>query len=502
MSIEFDSPADLTLDRYWRIVRDREPVALSEAALQRVARSREAFLKHLETGATAYGVNTGLGAMAGYELREEERALLPRHILLGRSAATGPTFSASQVRGAMLIRLAQFLTGASAVTPELCRFMAARLNDGFIPYVPSVGLGMAGEIIPLSHLAQTFVGEGFVMGEAGERLPAGDWLKRWGIAPYEPQVKEGLSLIAGVALAPAVALRLVGALRTTLSLATLAAAATAEGLAASLEAYSEDAAKLRRDTGIAEIAATLRAMLAGSEIARETRQPPVSYRVVPQVHGACLAAIRRLEHAAVLEFSTVGDNPAFVVDEATPDSGRLVHSGNFHSAELTAMVEAASLAAAQVALLSERRLHRVLDSRFSGLPHQLAQRLGLDAGLVILHKAALGLTARLKSLSVPPSLQHGESSFGQEDFMTMIFPALDRLEEISRPARLVSVYELYAALVAIDIRGEKPGAVIADVLARVRSVIPQYQGDRPHGPEIERLSEMVESGALPLPELR
>jgi len=71
-------------------VRDCEPVALSEPALKRVERSRAAFLRHLETGATAYGVNTGLGAMAGHDLGEEERALLPRHILLGRAAAVGP----------------------------------------------------------------------------------------------------------------------------------------------------------------------------------------------------------------------------------------------------------------------------------------------------------------------------------------------------------------------------------------------------------------------------
>jgi histidine ammonia-lyase len=502
MPIELDRPEDLTLDLYWRVVKGREPVALSERALQRVERSRALFLKHLETGATAYGVNTGLGAMAGHDLGEEERALLPRHILLGRSAATGAAFPAEEVRGAMLIRLAQFLSGASAVTPDLCRFVAARLNNGFVPHVPSLGLGMAGEIIPLSHLAQTFVGEGFVLGEAGERMPAADWFADRGIAPYEPQIKEGLSLIGGVALAPAVALHLVEAIRTTLSLATLVAASAAEGLAASVEAWSEEASTLRRDPGIAEVAAALRSLLAGSEVARETRQPPISYRVVPQVHGACVAAIRRLEQAAVSEFSTVGDNPAFIADEDSSIFGRLIHSGNFHCAELTATIEATSLAVTQVALLSERRIHRLLDNRFSGLPHQLAQRPGLDAGLVILHKAVLGLTARLKSLSVPPSLQHGESSFGQEDVMTMIFPALDRLSEIDRLTRLVSVHELYAALVAIDTRGAKPGAAVADTLAKVRNTIPAYQGDRPYGPEIERLSDLVESGALPLPEIR
>lgn len=501
MPIALNRPEDLTLPLYRRVVEGREPIALSEEALKAVERSRTLFLKHLETGATAYGVSTGLGAMAGVDLGEEERALLPRHILLGRAAATGYPFSAAEVRGAMLIRLVQFLSGASAVSPELCRFMADRINDGFTPHVPSLGLGMAGEIIPLCHLAQTFIGEGFVFGETGERLPAAEWFENRHLAPYQPKIKEGLSLISGVALAPVIALEITSQLKMTLSLATLTAAATTEGLAASIESVSADVTKLRRDPGMAEIASALRSLLMDSEVKRETRQPPISFRVVPQVHGACLAAMRRLEHAAVSEFTTVGDNPAFIADDASPTFGRLVHSGNFHCAELTAAVEASALASMQVALLSERRLQRLLDNRFSGLPHQLARRPGLDAGLVILHKAVLGLTAKLKSMAIPPSLQHGESSFGQEDVMTVIFPALDRLAEIDRIARLVAAYELYTALVAIDERRETPGNGIATILERVRRVIPAYGGDRPYGVEIERLAALVDSGALALPEL-
>ncbi len=501
MTVVLDGPESLAPDVYLRIVHDGAVVRASDHALARVERSRALFLKHLAAGAICYGVNTGLGALAGRDLDADEQALLPRHILLGRAAGTGPAFPASVARGAMLIKLAQFLTGCSAVSAALCRFMADRLNDGFTPCVPTLGLGMAGEIIPLCHLAQTFVGEGFVLGEGGARIPAGDWFRGNAAEPYRPKSKEGLSLINGVAVAPAVAFELVLRLRKTLSLATVTAAAAVEGLGAPVEALSEDVARLRPDPGVAEIAAALRELLAGSEVKRGARQPPVSFRVTPQVLGACRAAFHRLEQTVTAEWRAIGDNPAFIPNENSPTFGRLVHSGNFHCAELTAAVEAASLAVAQLALLSERRLHRLLDQRASGLAPQLARRPGLDAGLVILHKAALGLTAKLKSLAIPPSLQHGESSFGQEDFMTMVFPALDRLAEIERLARLVTVHELYAALVAVDQRGEEPGHGVAAVLAAVRARIPAYVGDRPYGPELERLAELAEGGGLPLPDI-
>ena len=498
--IEISGPEDLTPEAYRRVVRGGEAVALAASALERMAHSRRLFLKHLETGAVCYGVNTGLGALAGVDLDEEERRLLPRHILLGRAGATGPAFPPAVARGAMLIKLAQFLTGYSAVTPELCRFLADRLNDGFAPMIPSRGLGMAGEIIPLCHLAQALVGEGRVAGEDRAPIPAAEWFFRRGIAPYQPTDKEGIALINGVAVAPALAFELAGRLRETLSFANATAAVAAEGLGASIEAFGEDTARLRPEPGVAETIAALGRLLAGSRVERRDRQPPVSFRVVPQVHGALHASLDRLDAAVVAEWRAIGDNPAFIADEADPAFGRLLHSGNFHCARLTAEVEAVSLALAQVALLAERRLHRLLDRRLSGLSPQLARRPGLDAGLVIVHKAALGLTAQVKSLAVPPSLMHGESSFGQEDVMTMVFPALDRLAELDRLTRAVLAHELYAGLVAVEQRGERPGDGVAALHAAVRAEIPGYDGDRSYGPDLERLAALLESGALPLHE--
>ena len=490
-------PQDLTPEIYRRVAHGGEQVVLDGDALTRVERSRELFLKHLDTGVLCYGVNTGLGAQAGVDLTPEQQARLPRHILLGRASATGAPFPREVVRGAMLVKLAQFLTGHSAVSAGLCRFMAERLNDGFAPYVPSEGLGMAGEIIPLSHLAQTFVGEGFVLGDAGERVPAADWLRRHGVTPYEPKSKEGLSLINGAAVAPAVAFEAATRLRRTLKLATVAAAASIEGLAASLEAYSADVATLRAEPGLEAVAGELRDLLDGSQIRRATRQAPISFRVIPQVHGVLVDALDALDEAIVGEWRSIGDNPAFIADEASPSFGRLVHSGNFHCAALTATVEAAALATMQVALLAERRVHRLLDLRHSGLPPQLVMTPGLDAGLVIIHKAVLALTARMKALAIPPSLHHAESSLGQEDAMTMVFPALDRLAEIETLTRRVAVHELYVALVAIDQRGETPSKTIADLHARVREIVPAYAGDRSYGPDIEALEGLADIGGLP-----
>ena len=499
--ISLNGPDDLTPTVYRRIACDYEAIALSDAALQRVENARTLFLKHLENGAVCYGVNTGCGAQVGVDLTEDDKARFSRQLLLGRSVAVGKPFSAAVVRGAMLVRLAQFLTGHNAVGTALCQYLCDRLNDRFTPYVPGTGLGMAGEIIPLCHMAQTLVGEGFVLTADGERMPAAAALEDRGIAAYEPRPKEGMSLINGVAIGPAASFDLSDRVRETLALVTLASAASIEGIGASLEAFGEDVARLRPEPALGKISDALRGLLDGSQIPRSSRQPPISFRTIPQVHGTMLKALAELQHASVAEWRVASDNPAFIPDKTAPGFGRLVHSGNFHCAELTHRVEAVALSLAQVATASERRLHRVLDQRFSGLSPQLARRPGFDTGMMVLHKAVLGLLANLLSLSVPPSLQHGDCSFGQEDMSTMLFPALDRLAEIDRITRLVAVYELYAALVAIDQRGKKPGLRIDAVSKRVRTQIPPYQGDRPLGPEIERLATIVKADDFPGVEL-
>jgi hypothetical protein len=166
---------------------------------------------------------------------------------------------------------------------------------------------------------------------------------------------------------------------------------------------------------------------------------------------------------------------------------------------MTGHVEAAALALAQVALLSERRLHRLLDARFSGLSPQLARRPGLDAGLVdpaqggarpdCAYPQPRGpAIAPAGRVLIRPGGLHDHGAPGPGPFAR------------DRPCRFGgSGYEIYAALVAVDQRGDKPGRGVAVLRAAVRLEIPAYAGDRPYGPEIDQLVALIAAGRLPLP---
>jgi histidine ammonia-lyase len=97
-----------------------------------------------------------------------------------------------------------------------------------------------------------------------------------------------------------------------------------------------------------------------------------------------------------------------------------------------------ALGLTQVGNLVEKRLHRLLDTRFSGLPEQLSRDPGRQSGLVILHKQVIGLAAEARTLAAPAMIHPSDGSTGQEDFQahTMLTARqlariLDSLESLS-----------------------------------------------------------------------
>ena len=113
-----------------RVAREGERVELSEAARQRVERGRRVLEALLAGGARIYGVNTGVGGNVGISISNENASLLQENLVRQLGCATGEPLADDVVRAAMLLRVATFATGASAVRPELVEALAAMLNAG------------------------------------------------------------------------------------------------------------------------------------------------------------------------------------------------------------------------------------------------------------------------------------------------------------------------------------------------------------------------------------
>ncbi len=483
----------LDLAAYRRVVLVHEPVAVAPEALRRVDERRAAMLCAIDAGMPAYGVTTGLGYPSTRAIPEADRVALQRSILLGRAVAVGAPLPSEVVRGVMLLRLTGFLSGAAGVGSELCAFIADRLNDGWTPAVPERPHGTAGEVSQLAHLFQTFVGEGFVL-EHGKPIPAVDALAARGVPPYEPGLKEGLALVNGAPFAAALTAPLLWHAGALLEHATLSAALAVAVAAGSARPFSPRIGRLKGDPGQLRVHERL-AELLGPEALADRPQAPVSHRVAPQVHGAVAAVLEEAERQLEREVRAVTDSPLFL-PAADGEPEGFYPSGNFHSQAVAFALDALAIAYAQLANLAEKRLHRLLDARFSGLPEQLAVAPGMHTGVSVLHKAVAALCAENRLLAAPASVTALDTSAGQEDFQAFVPLAAEKLGRLLDNVELVLAYELAALAQASRLRGRALPAPLERVASALREVVPYVVEDRPLAPDVERVLALVRSGAL------
>ena len=120
----------------------------------------------------------------------------------------------------------------------------------------------------------------------------------------------------------------------------------------------------------------------------------------------CCAAVAHLDAAVERALAGVSTSPALV-------DGRFLGTAGFDGFDLAACADAVRRALLHVAEAGAARLHRMLDPRVTGLPPQLSSEPGRQAGLVALHKRAVGLRARgAAARRRPPRSVPTETSLG------------------------------------------------------------------------------------------
>lgn len=480
--------ADIDWISLYRIVYQHEAVELDPELLRQVDAARAHFDGLIARGVPCYGVTTGLGKLVELGPDASAERQIAANTLRERATAIGQPMPAAAVRAMLVLRLVNFLSGRDGVSAALCAYLVDRLNDGLTPWVPSLGHGMAADATANSHAFQTIAGIGYVIDCKGRRQEAARALAKLKVEPFEVSRREALALINGVCAAPALAFDVYQVLHRLFRLANLVGAVAIDGIAAPRDSIDPAVAAVSSAAGVGEVITALRKHLNHSEIQPFKLQSPVSYRVLPQVHGAFADALaefrRRIEHC----FTDFSDNPM-------QDGERILSVGLFHNQHLVNQAEQVALALAHVGSLSERRIHRLLDPAMTGLNAQLARQPGIDAGLVAAHKACIDLSARLRVLAQPVSLLTGETSAGQEDYMSMAIPVLDRLYQMADLCRAVLAYELLAGVTAVRLRGQKPGDDVAEVERVLAERLPSAE-NLPPGRLVEHIVDLIDGERL------
>jgi histidine ammonia-lyase len=388
-------------------------VELDDATRARIAAGRALVDRALADGEAVYGLTTQVGHGRNTRLTEEQIRGEQRFLVVSHSGGIGRPLSTEVVRAALTVRLNGIARGGSGAGLPVAEALAAMLNAGVHPVVPETASVGAADIAQMAGMAQVAIG----LGRAeyrGEVVSGAEALRRAGIAPLELGGKDGLALISANGVSVGQAALVVARAAAAAEAADVAAALSMEATGANPSILQPAVGRAKPIPGQIAAADHLRALLAGSSLLRpgaaRSVQDALSFRVVPQVHGALREYVTAARSAVTAELNAAADNPLVSVPDQV-----LVSNGNFHPVVLAIAHDALRIALAQVGQLSERRMNHLWEAFFlqlaSGPPPAVAY------GLQLRYPAA-ALFPELKQLAAPASLDAPPLDLGVEDHGT------------------------------------------------------------------------------------
>ncbi|MGA2189010.1 MAG: aromatic amino acid lyase [Steroidobacteraceae bacterium] len=467
---------DVNLDATFRVAWQREPVRISDAAMQRIASSRASFLEMIERdpSVVVYGVTTSMGEQASQRLTVEQRNRHARIKPFPAAIAFGDYLPDRVVRGIVLARLTNFLEGHAATTPRIAQAVAAMLDGSPMPPVAAAGQGGAGEILALYPLFAQLS------------------------TAFELEIKERGSLINGSPCAAALIADSAIAAQRRLRIAFKTFALSIEAFRAPLEHYDAALDLLWGDRDEAAALQALRAYLMGSGGAdgRRSYQAPVSYRIVPRVLGHAHRAAAAAAHAATVSLSSISDNPVYLQPDLKNPYGRCISTGGYHNAMAAPALDDLSGIWADLCLLCDRHSAKLLNGRVSQMPDLLliGRQPGESDGrgnIGYVPMATAGYIEMAKSAAQRTFIPGSDSASNQDDVATPTFLAWSKELRTGRCLDACLAMLAVVASQALYVTDRPAPTALREFLSLVRSHVPPLTEDRILGPEFDRLAEAL-----------
>jgi len=443
-----------------------------------VEASRAVVERALESGDLIYGLTTGLGSRRDRPVPAEDLDRHQAQMVSDHAGAVGDPLPDEDVRAIMAARIAGISRGGAGAHPGALATLVAMLNAGVHPVVPAVGSVGASDLMHMAAIAMVVTGRGQAR-SGGETLPGGEALARASIAPHRLRPKDGIALLSGNGVSIGLGALAVLAAERTAVLADVAGALTLETIEGNPGPFDEEAARAKPLPGQIAAAAHLRELLAGGDLAREQTprsvQDPLSFRVMPQVHGALRDQVAAARATAELELNAIDDSPLVSIE-----TERVLSTGNFHPMGLALAFESLRLALAHVGMLSERRMNKLVNALYgeSSFKFRGARpERWFVPGYVIYSAAAL--LSELKQLASPVTLDCPPLDLDVEDHATLAPQAVMLSRRALRVLETILAIEVLVAISALDDRPQRPrlGRGTGPVYDAVRASLEPLEAD-------------------------
>ena len=468
---------------------------IDDAATKKVLSSWQDVRKIVENQKPVYGINTGFGPLCDTRISEDDTSLLQTNLLKSHSVGVGDPIPQEIAKLMLITKVHALAQGYSGISLQTLERILWHIDHDIVPVVPEKGsVGASGDLAPLAHLFLPLIGLGEVFANGG-RFPSANVLTAHGIAPLVLGPKEGLALINGTQFILAFAIKAVQRLADALDIADIIGAMSLEGLMGSARPFDHRLHQLRPYKGTQYVAKRLHALLHDSEICSshincDRVQDPYSLRCMPQVHGASRNAWLHLKELTEIELNSVTDNPIIFNAEDT------ISGGNFHGQPLAIPLDYATVAAAELGNIADRRCYLMSEGRY-GLPKFLINNAGLNSGLMIPQYTTAALVTENKTMCFPASADSVPTSLGQEDHVSMGSISGRKLHQVIDNLEYIQAIELLYAAQAVDFRRPlRSTPVIVACHTLVREKVPFINNDRVLAEDIKEIHRLITTGEL------
>ena len=488
------SPAEV-----YAVASENIEIKLSDDSWNRIVKSRKVVEDILDSGEVVYGINTGFGSLVDTNISNEHLQDLQVNLIRSHATGLGDGMPKSAVKAMMVARINSFARGFSGVHPNVVQQLIDYVNHDVTPYIPRIGsLGASGDLAPLSHMALTLIGEGFVIGDDEEKIPTNDLLLDKGLIPVELSAKDGLSLINGTSQMLSYSILSLQILNNLLTISDVIYCTSLEAYQGSATPADARVHAARPHPGQILISTRIRQIMQGSEILAGHKdcskvQDPYSFRCAPQVHGAVYEALIGMRETIQIELNSTTDNP-LVFPETTDHQSTIISQGNFHGEILALCADRMSLALFELGSISERRMDQLLDSKKSGLPPFLATNSGLESGMMIVQYSAGSALAEMHGHAAPRTSFSTSTSAGQEDHVSMGATACWNLYQSCIRLSEVLACELVIACQGLEYNSLNPAPFVKSLHKLVRTISPKLTKDRSTSTELQSIAKILREG--------
>jgi histidine ammonia-lyase len=108
----------------------------------------------------------------------------------------------------------------------------------------------------------------------------------------------------------------------------------------------------------------------------------------------------------------------------------------------------------------------------------------------------VGVIHHLRPLAVPSGIGLADTSMGQEDAMAFSFEAAEKLRQVEELAREIVACTLLTCRQAWALRDSPPADGLERYVSLLSEVVPPVDQDRPLGPDIAAVVDLLSSGAV------